>query len=175
MSDGLLGLRVAPVQARDPEVVALLGALTAELGWAGYTTSETFGYSVEQLEASAVHLVGAWVSRHLVGVGGLERQPSGVGELKRFYVAPEYRGLGVADAMLGALVEYAREHGLGRLRLETGDKQQAAVAFYRRHGFIVIPRFGPYIDSATSVCMERHLTPADQRRSPRVDRGGPSP
>jgi putative acetyltransferase len=31
--------------------------------------------------------------------------------------------------------------------------------FYARHGFEVVPRFGPYVDSATSVCMQRHLDP----------------
>ena len=35
--------------------------------------------------------------------------------------------------------------------------QQAAMAFYRRHGFTDIARFGPYVDSETSMCMERRL------------------
>jgi putative acetyltransferase len=43
------------------------------------------------------------------------------------------------------------------VRLETGDKQRAAIAFYRRRGFVEIPRFGPYIASQTSVCMQRRL------------------
>jgi putative acetyltransferase len=43
------------------------------------------------------------------------------------------------------------------LQLETGDKQHAAVGFYRRHGFAEVPRFPPYVDSATSVCMRRDL------------------
>ena len=178
MSGDLHMLRVAPVRARDPEVVVLFDALTAELGWSGYAASETFGYSVEQLEASAVHLVGAWVNHQLVGIGGLERQLGGIGELKRFFVRSEYRGAGVADAVLTALIRHAGEYGLDRLRLETGDKQQAAIAFYRRHGFVVVRRFGPYVHSATSVCMQRHLTPADARRDPpppQADRGGPSP
>jgi putative acetyltransferase len=145
------------VSFRDPEVIALLDALTAELAEAGYTASETFGYSVEQLQDRAVHLVGARVGNGLVGLGGLETQDNGTGELKRFFVAPEYRGAGVADALIAALVDHAGERNIDRLRLETGDKQQAAIAFYRRHGFVVVPRFGPYVNSATSVCMERRL------------------
>ena len=43
------------------------------------------------------------------------------------------------------------------LLLETGDKQRAAMAFYRRNGFREIPRYGPYVNSATSVCMQRAL------------------
>ncbi len=150
-------IQVGAVSARDPEVVGLLEALTAELAGEGYTASETFGYSAEQLQDRAVHLVGARIDGSLVGVAGLERQEGGTGELKRFFVMPQYRGAGVADALIAALVEHARDHDLGRLRLETGDKQHAAIAFYRRHGFAIVPRFGPYVDSATSVCMERAL------------------
>ncbi len=78
-------------------------------------------------------------------------------ELKRFYVEPAHRGRRVADAVIEALVEHARAHGATALRLETGDKQHAAMRFYARHGFDVVPRFEPYVDSATSVCMQREL------------------
>lgn len=148
---------VAPVSAREPDVVSLIEALTAELATSGYAEDESFGYSVAALERSGVHLVGARVHGRLVGIGGLEAQGAGTGELKRFFVAPEHRGRGVADAVVVALLERAREHGLTRVRLETGDKQHAAIAFYRRHGFREIPRFGPYVHSATSVCMQHDL------------------
>jgi putative acetyltransferase len=149
--------QVKTVSAGDPEVVDLLDALTAELAAAGYEASEMFGYSAEQLQDRAVHLVGARLGSRLVGLGGLELQEDRTGELKRFFVTPEHRGAGVADALISALVGYARDHEIERLRLETGDKQQAAIAFYRRHGFVVVPRFGPYVNSATSVCMQRDL------------------
>ena len=54
-------------------------------------------------------------------------------------------------------MEYARGYGVRELRLETGDKQHAAIRFYRKHGFAEIARFGPYVDSATSICMQRVL------------------
>ena len=127
----------------------------------GYTDEESFGYSIDQLEASGVHLVGARSAGRLVGIGGVEIEDDpAVGraaELKRFYVDPGHRGQGVADAVIEALVEHARTHGATVVRLETGDKQHAAIRFYARHGFEVVPRFGPYVDSATSVCMQRSL------------------
>ena len=58
---------------------------------------------------------------------------------------------------MAALVEHARRHGVGVLRLETGDQQHAALGFYRRHGFVEIPRFPPYVPSETSICMQREL------------------
>lgn len=153
----MTGVVVLPVSVRDPAVAQLIDALTVELADGGYSDEETFGYSADQLEASGVHLVGARADGDLVGIGGVELQDDGFAELKRFYVDPAHRGRGVADGVISALVEHARERGATTLRLETGDQQQAAMRFYARHGFAVVPRFGPYVDSATSVCMARTI------------------
>ena len=60
------------VEARDPRVIALLEALTSELALSGYTPEQTFGYSIEQLELTDVHLVGvAAAEGQLVGVAGI--------------------------------------------------------------------------------------------------------
>ena len=152
-------MRVAAVPVRDPTVVAMLESLTAELAGSGYTPDQTFGYSVEQLHQADVHLVRAYVAGRLVGLGRVELQGDGVAELKRFYVEPEHRGTGVADALIAALVDHAATHDVTVVRLETGDKQQAAMSFYRRHGFAEVPRFEPYLSSETSVCMQRELAP----------------
>lgn len=148
---------VSPADVGNPEVRALVEALTAELAGGGYTAQETFGYSAEQLATGGVHLVGARVGGELAGIGGVELQGGGHAELKRFYVRPGHRGSGVADAVMAALVGHAADRGATVLRLETGDQQVAAMRFYRRHGFVEVPRFGPYVGSATSVCMQRGL------------------
>ena len=148
---------MAPADVRDREVLALVDALTEELALGGYGEDETFGYSADQLEASGVHLLGARVEDRLVGIAGVELDDEGTGELKRFYVVPASRGSGVADALLEALVDHARARGARVLRLETGDAQAAALRFYARHGFRRVPRFGPYVGSATSICLERAL------------------
>lgn len=145
------------MRATEPDVRALVDALTDELAGSGYTPEETFGYSAERLEEAGVHLVGARVDGALAGIAGVEVTDGGYAELKRFYVVPAARGKGVADALIEALVVYAVERGVRTLRLETGDRQHAAMRFYRRHGFRDTPRFGPYLDSATSVCLQRDL------------------
>lgn len=145
------------VRAGDPDVQELLETLTRELATGGYSAEQTFGYSVEQIERSGVHLVGARVGVDLVGVAGLEPQADGVGELKRFFVSPAWRGRGIADALMASLLARAVELRLSVLRLETGDRQAAALAFYRRHGFTPVSRFPPYEHSETSVCLERRL------------------
>ena len=153
-------VQVAPAPVRDPRVLSLLDALTAELASAGYTPEQTFGYSADRLEQVGVHLVTAAAAEgRVVGIGGIEVHGTEA-ELKRFYVVPDARGTGVAAALLHALIEYAHGNGVRLLRLETGDKQRAAIRFYRSHGFAEIPRFGPYVDSATSICMQQALASA---------------
>jgi GNAT superfamily N-acetyltransferase len=147
-----------PVDVRDREVLELVSALDAELAGSGYTEDQMFGYSPERLGRGGVHVVGVRIDGRLAGIGGVEITGVGVAELKRMYVVPQRRGSGAADAILAALVEHARRYGVGVLRLETGDQQQAALGFYRRHGFVEVPRFPPYVASETSICMQRELT-----------------
>jgi len=51
--------------------------------------------------------------------------------LASLYVAPEYRKRGVARRLVSAIEDQAREHGLARLHLYTGDAQ----AFYLKCGW----------------------------------------
>ncbi len=93
-----------------------------------------------------------------LGCGGLRQLDEVSGEVKRMYVVPESRGSGAADAVLDALEAHALARGWTHLRLETGDRQPDAVAFYRRRGFERITNFGAYAGSASSLCFERELT-----------------
>ncbi|MFC6065573.1 GNAT family N-acetyltransferase [Streptomyces ochraceiscleroticus] len=92
-----------------------------------------------------------------VGCGGLRDLGDGIGEVKRMYVLPDRRGSGAAAAVLRALEDWARARGWTRLRLETGDRQHAAVRFYTRSGYTRIPNFGAYAGVAASWCFERAL------------------
>jgi ribosomal protein S18 acetylase RimI-like enzyme len=51
-------------------------------------------------------------------------------------VAREWRGLGVGSALLAAAVERARAHGLHKLSLAVFPHNEAAIALYRRFGFV---------------------------------------
>lgn len=147
---------VRAVSVRD--VVSLIDALTAELASSGYDKSEMFGYSVEKLEHGGVHLIGASIDGIVVGIGGVELAGDGTAELKRFYVDPLHRRTGAVSAIITALLSYAANAGVHVIRLETGVEQHAAIQFYARHGFEHVERFGPYLASASSVCMARWLS-----------------
>ena len=51
------------------------------------------------------------------------------------WVAPEVRGQGVGEALIDAVVEWARASGARRLLLDVGDHNRPAIALYARMGF----------------------------------------
>jgi ribosomal protein S18 acetylase RimI-like enzyme len=67
-------------------------------------------------------------------------------ELKRMWVAPTTRGLGLGRRLLAELERLAREHGARRIRLETNRNLTEAIALYRSAGYREVPAFNdePY-------------------------------
>jgi DNA-binding MarR family transcriptional regulator len=83
-----------------------------------------------------------------VGCGALRTLEPGTGEIKRMWVAPEARGLGVAGRILASLEDQARQFGMTRVRLDTNRALAQAQSMYRRAGYREIARFNdnPYAD-----------------------------
>lgn len=86
-----------------------------------------------------------------VACGGWRVHGEDAAELKRMYVRPSARGLGLARAMLAELERTAAAAGRRRLVLETGLGQPEAIALYRSSGYAEVPRFGYYADQPTAV------------------------
>ncbi|MFD3545224.1 GNAT family N-acetyltransferase [Streptomyces sp. NPDC058655] len=83
----------------------------------------------------------------------------GDAELKRMYVVPASRGLGLARRILAALEADARAAGRVRMALETGDQQPEAIALYLSEGYTPSAKFGHYRFHDSSRCMTKPLTP----------------
>jgi ribosomal protein S18 acetylase RimI-like enzyme len=77
-------------------------------------------------------------------------------EVKRLYVRPEWRGRGIADALLDELERYAMECGIGTLYLDSKDDLQAALRFYRRRGYQSCARYND--NPQATVFMRKQLT-----------------
>jgi GNAT superfamily N-acetyltransferase len=83
-----------------------------------------------------------------VGCGALIFYPDAVGLVKRMWVAPSVRGLGVGRRLLFELEDRGRSHGVQLMRLETKDELSEAVQMYRTSGYIEVKPFNdePYAD-----------------------------
>jgi putative acetyltransferase len=81
-------------------------------------------------------------------------------ELKRMWVEPQARGLGLSKAILARLEQQARAHGVRWLRLETGVDSHSALRLYGRAGFVVREPFAEYRPDPLSVFMEKDLATA---------------
>src|SRR5213082_4282033 len=81
-----------------------------------------------------------------VGCGALKLHENTVGELKRMWVAPRARGLGLGRRLLLALEQYAREAGVAILHLETNRALIEAIQLYRECGYQEVEAFNdePY-------------------------------
>ncbi|MFC5805414.1 GNAT family N-acetyltransferase [Streptomyces formicae] len=87
-----------------------------------------------------------------------EGHADGDAELKRMYVVPEARGLGLARRILAALEEDARAAGRTRMVLETGTAQPEAIALYASSGYEPCAKFGLYRHHENSRCFAKPLT-----------------
>jgi GNAT superfamily N-acetyltransferase len=94
---------------------------------------------------------------HAVACGGLCRFDERRAELKRMYVAPEARGLGLGRRILEALEGEARRLGYAGIVLETGERQQESLGLYASAGYVPIPCYGVYAARAISRCFEKTL------------------
>ncbi|MBC8054421.1 MAG: GNAT family N-acetyltransferase [Sphingobacteriaceae bacterium] len=92
-----------------------------------------------------------------VGCGCFKEIDDSIVEIKRMFVNPYFRGLGVSTSILTELIDWAGELNYTTVVLETGKKQEESISLYKKYGFSLIPNFGPYVGMADSVCMGKTL------------------
>jgi ribosomal protein S18 acetylase RimI-like enzyme len=93
-----------------------------------------------------------------VGCVGLRpTEPLGCCEMKRLYVSPEGRGLGLGERLVDAVMKEASRIGYREMRLDTLPSMAGAIALYRKLGFEPMES---YYDSPVlgTIFMRRSLT-----------------
>ncbi|HEX9980985.1 MAG TPA: GNAT family N-acetyltransferase [Flavobacterium sp.] len=103
------------------------------------------------------YAVVAFDENEAAGCGAIKQYSEDTAEVKRMFVAPEFRNKGIASVLLSELEKWAGELGFKRCILETGIKQHEAIALYQKNGYTMIPNFGQYENAVNSVCFEKSL------------------
>lgn len=152
------------VSTATDEVRQLIAELDRTLA-AEYIPEQQHGLTLEAIFEPHVRFFVARLDGEAVGCGGVALFPE-FAEVKRMYVRDAVRGRGVGWALLSRIESEARKAGLDVLRLETGDRQFAAIRLYERAGFRRCDAFGDYAAMTpqaieTSVFYEKQLTESD--------------
>lgn len=154
---------IAAAEARDiPEIAQLFTAYEAHIGVdLGY---QDFATEVATLPGKYAPPHGALlIARDDRGnaIGCVALRPmdhAACCEMKRLFVSPEGRGLGLGRALAEAIVVEGAKLGYSELRLDTLPSMQDAIGLYRKLGFASI---GPYYSApAGTIFMARKLKPA---------------
>jgi putative acetyltransferase len=90
------------------------------------------------------------------GCAALRRLDAGICEMKRLYVRPDARGLGVGAELVRLVIEAARVRGYTLMRLDTLPTMKAAVALYTSFGFRQVPAY-TYNPIHGAIFMEKTL------------------
>jgi carbonic anhydrase len=152
------------IQAQSPEEIESARGLFAEYAsWVGISLCfQNFDKEVAELPGAYAppsgHLFLAVDGHQVMGCVALRKIGDGVGEMKRLYVRPEFRGRGLGRTLTEKLIAEAKQIGYARLLLDTlPGKMDQAIAMYRSFGFQEI---APYYKNpvANATFMELMLS-----------------
>jgi GNAT superfamily N-acetyltransferase len=155
LRDGRL-VRLTPAPYDDPVARELVGRVQAEytLLYGGPDAAEVdpaeFLPPVGRFLVAEVHGVPA-------GCGAWRVHEPGVVEIKRMYVEPSFRRLGLARVLLDALERSAARAGHRAVVLNSGDRQPEALALYDRAGYRPVSGYGVYAAAPGAVFLGKEL------------------
>ena len=150
----LLTASMVEIEARDPEHAHArfcLAEYFSELDHrfaSGFDPDDSMPADADEMRPPAGVFLVATLHGEPVGCGALKFHGDGPVELKRMWVSPAVRGLGVGRRLLEQLELKAVEHGGRVIRLETNAALSEAVAMYRSSGYREVDAFNeePYAD-----------------------------
>jgi putative acetyltransferase len=156
------GVVIRSVDPQGHDATALLreAAIEARMLYADLHGSDAPWPSNPPTPLRGTYLV-AYRGEVAVGCGALRPINTLTVEIRRMFVVNGARRAGVATAILVALEQAAQRLGYSVMRLETGNRQQSAMALYESYGFVRIAPFGEYATDPTSICYEKNVANAN--------------
>ena len=135
---------IAPEDPRSGDADACLRAYFAEIDQrfeTGYDLDAAEPFAVDDMVEPEGVLLLARIGERPVGCGALHYFPGAVADVKRMWIDPSARGLGLGRRLLVELESVARSRGVELLRLETNRSLTEAIALYRSLGYEEVDPF----------------------------------
>ncbi|CCN33758.1 putative Acyl-CoA N-acyltransferase [Vibrio nigripulchritudo SO65] len=148
-------MKVVPLYSHSPgvpEIIQDIDHLMNSL----YPAESNDLLPLDKLDDDNVYFAGIYDGDVLSACGAVvfKKDNDEYGEFKRIYVKPEFRGKDQAKRVLRHLIDATSNRSVSVLRLETGNKQHAAIKLYESLGFRERNEFGDYQSDPHSVYME---------------------
>ena len=142
----------------DPRVADYVALLKDSDDYAAslYPAESNHMLDIETLLRPQMNFFGVIIDGVVKGCGGFWAHDHYV-EIKRVYIDPSARGLGLSRNLMTVLEDEARVLGVKIARLETGVSQPEALGLYRALGYAERGPFGDYKLDPLSVFMEKML------------------
>lgn len=150
MAESPVGVRFEVVEPTSDDAIAAMRAYFAELDMrfpGGFDPADALGAGAEPMQAPGGAFVLARTDDGAVaGCGGVQRHDADTGEIKRMWVAPHARGMGVGKGLLLELEQLCVRLGYLRVVLDTNATLTEAIAMYARAGYAPTERYNdnPY-------------------------------
>jgi DNA-binding MarR family transcriptional regulator/GNAT superfamily N-acetyltransferase len=148
----LLTAGLVAIEVEDPRTAAArfcIESYFAELDVrfdSGFDPGRSTRVDAQELMEPAGLLLIARLHDEPIGCGGLKLHGSEPAEIKRMWIAPSARGLGLGRRLLHELEEHARTRGAAGACLETNGTLTEAISLYRSSGYVEVAPFNdePY-------------------------------
>jgi len=116
-------------------------ATLAERFEAGFEPERALPAGAEEMSPPRGVFLVARLHGEPIGCSGLKGSADAPPDVKRMWVAPRARGLGLGRRLLRQLESHARASGARSVRLETNESLTEAIALYRSSGYVEVPAF----------------------------------
>ena len=148
-------IEIKRADPRRDDYVRLLQA-SDEYAASLYPAESNHMLDIETLIRPQMNFFGVMVDGVVKGCGGFWEHDDYV-EIKRVYIDPSARGLGLSRKLMTVLEDEARAMGFKFARLETGISQPEALGLYKAIGYTDREPFGEYKLDPLSVFMEKAI------------------
>lgn len=149
-------ITIKRVNSKNPDFIALVAKLDIYLTKVDGDEHDFYHQfnSIDTLQ----HVIVFYMDDIPVGCGAIKEFNSTKVEVKRMYVTPKSRGIGLGSKILKELENWAAELNYTSCILETGKRQVEAIALYTKNGYQVIPNYGQYQGVENSACFQKNVS-----------------